>query len=655
MLDEPASAVKAAVRGVPVDQLDERDRARRLREVLAEALVVGGGLVVVLDQFEEFFIRQGGDMRRAFARELAECLWPPSNEAALELRLVLSLRDDYLGALDEMTGVLPQDVFAHRYKLEALSRDKALLAILKPAEAFGLPIEEDLREQLITDLEDEGLEAANLQIVLYQLYHDAVKSGAWSPAERRGEGLRLERYRALGGTHKILTDYLDEVIQGLPEVEQQEQARAILKSLVTARKTKAAVSRREIGVSSLVARLGLPAEKVDRLLAYLRDRRVVRKFGEEDRYELAHEVMVATVGKWISREEVRLLDVGDMLRRELTTFEQSGDLLSANQLEQVNACRTDLSLTEHELNLVFGSAIKLRYEAAYWAVRAREAGVPVDDIVRSRLDSPSFHDRAAAVAVLGQFGEQYSEALIRMLDDEYPPVRVTAIQTLEKLQPQGEWRSHLKSECYVPAGAFEMQAAEGEVTVEAFYIGKYPVTNADYKRYMDDIGRAFNFPPEKANHPVVNISWFNARDYAEWAGMRLLTEAEWEKAASWDETARLKREYPWGDEFDRNKCNTWDARLQTTTPVGQYSPDGDSPYGVADIVGNVKEWCNTLWKEGPYRADDGRESRESDITETRVLRGGSFLDDDASCMVRYDDAPDRAWNDFGFRCGWSAQ
>jgi formylglycine-generating enzyme required for sulfatase activity len=186
-----------------------------------------------------------------------------------------------------------------------------------------------------------------------------------------------------------------------------------------------------------------------------------------------------------------------------------------------------------------------------------------------------------------------------------------------------------------------------EVTLDAFYIGKYPMTNAEYKRYIDDMGRSFDIPSGKEQHPVVNITWSEAHDYAVWAGMRLPTEAEWEKAASWD--AGRKRRYPWGDDFDQDKCNTKSSRIGGTTPVGKYSPDADSPYGCADMAGNVWEWTSSLYKAYPYRADDGREDPDAD--GRRVVRGGSFGNDRvlARCAYRHGHFGNYAYDHYGFR------
>jgi formylglycine-generating enzyme required for sulfatase activity len=126
--------------------------------------------------------------------------------------------------------------------------------------------------------------------------------------------------------------------------------------------------------------------------------------------------------------------------------------------------------------------------------------------------------------------------------------------------------------------------------------------------------------------------------------VRLPTEAEWEKAASWAEEqgsqgARGKtRLWPWGDEFDAGKCNIYDTGIGSTCAVGLF-PGGDSPYGCADMAGNVWEWCQSKWVENYKNYDQGIKERESLEGEAlRVLRGGSFNDDQGlvrcACRLR---------------------
>ena len=218
----------------------------------------------------------------------------------------------------------------------------------------------------------------------------------------------------------------------------------------------------------------------------------------------------------------------------------------------------------------------------------------------------------------------------------------------------------------IPAGPFLMGSSERQVqqafaagldeewtkaegpqhTVELpeYAIGKYPLTNAEYQAFVRESGHkpprhwdGQDYPEELGGHPVVNISWEDALAYCRWLSdqtgrnYRLPTEAEWEKAARGTD-GRL---YPWGDEPpDKTRCNHG-RHVGHTTPVGQYSPRGDSPYGCADMAGNVWEWTQSLYVDYPYEASDGREDLEA--SGRRVRRGGSFVDDGkvVRCACRY--------------------
>jgi formylglycine-generating enzyme required for sulfatase activity len=193
---------------------------------------------------------------------------------------------------------------------------------------------------------------------------------------------------------------------------------------------------------------------------------------------------------------------------------------------------------------------------------------------------------------------------------------------------------------------------DNEVKVELpeFWIDQTPVTNAEYKRFLDanpehpvpfvdaDRVRQYNwdrqtrtFPQDKGQHPVVLVSWHDAVAYAQWAGKRLPTEQEWEKAARGVDG----RVYPWGDDAPTPELCNFDGNEGGTTPVGQYSPQGDSPYGCVDMAGNVWEWT----------ASDYSKDR-------KVLRGGSWLHEaeDVRAANRANDTPDSRYYDVGLRC-----
>jgi formylglycine-generating enzyme required for sulfatase activity len=211
----------------------------------------------------------------------------------------------------------------------------------------------------------------------------------------------------------------------------------------------------------------------------------------------------------------------------------------------------------------------------------------------------------------------------------------------------------------VPAGEFQM--GEGDdahsVFVPPFYLARHPVTCAAYQAFLAATGH----PPPPGwpeghlyallcDHPVVSVSWHDALDYCRWLSAasgqhyRLPTEAEWEKAAR----GPAAHTYPWGDEFDKTRTNTWEAGMGRTTPVDAY-PAGASRYGMLDMVGNVWEWCSSLHAGYPYDAGDGREDLAAQ--GWRVLRGGSWLDYEwgARAARRLSGQPDYVSRNTGFR------
>ncbi|MBP8059757.1 MAG: SUMF1/EgtB/PvdO family nonheme iron enzyme [Chloroflexi bacterium] len=239
--------------------------------------------------------------------------------------------------------------------------------------------------------------------------------------------------------------------------------------------------------------------------------------------------------------------------------------------------------------------------------------------------------------------------------------------------------------CWIPGGPFQMGGEQydrekpiHEVPVDGFWLARYPVTNEQYRQFIKaggykekrwwtdagwDVRQQQAWAESRygqdakwngAQQPVVGVSWYEAMAFCAWAAevtgerIRLPTEAEWEKAARDPDG----RPFPWGEaEPDEKLCNFY-RKVGQTTPVGQYSPLGDSPYGVADMAGNVWDWTAEWFKPYP-----GNNKPDEAYGETyRVVRGGSwYYDRDlVRSANRHGITPDVRYNNVGFRCASTA-
>ncbi|MFQ5964449.1 MAG: formylglycine-generating enzyme family protein [Candidatus Scalinduaceae bacterium] len=191
---------------------------------------------------------------------------------------------------------------------------------------------------------------------------------------------------------------------------------------------------------------------------------------------------------------------------------------------------------------------------------------------------------------------------------------------------------------YIPSGTFLMGNEKESVKVDAFYIDKYSITNAQYKNFIEETNynepafwndNRFNNPKQ----PVVGASWNDAVAYAKWAEKRLPKEKEWEKASRGTDG----REYPWGNVKPDKQLAVFNLDISKgyPAPVGTH-PSGVSMYGCHDMSGNVWEWCQEWYTVGKYR----------------VVRGGSWINHMyiLRCAYRSCSVPSGKDNNVGFRC-----
>ena len=200
------------------------------------------------------------------------------------------------------------------------------------------------------------------------------------------------------------------------------------------------------------------------------------------------------------------------------------------------------------------------------------------------------------------------------------------------------------------------------VYLDAFYMDKYEVTVHQYKRFVQETGHrapdwnniATYSPTDQ--HPIIYVNWYDAMAYAQWAGKRLPTEAEWEKAAR----GRLVgKRYPSGDSINTSKAN-YAGKVGGTKIVGGYAANG---YGLYDMAGNVSEWCLDAYNSASYGSLPQRNpvsggsivgiiNNFANVNNPRVLRGGTWHSSARSvrCARRYYNMPTNADYYIGFRC-----
>ncbi|HEX8096552.1 MAG TPA: SUMF1/EgtB/PvdO family nonheme iron enzyme [Pyrinomonadaceae bacterium] len=257
-------------------------------------------------------------------------------------------------------------------------------------------------------------------------------------------------------------------------------------------------------------------------------------------------------------------------------------------------------------------------------------------------------------------------------DGETKRVPVTLTQAGAEPKPQGlpTEIDYNGAMVLVAAGEFVMgdddhnaeEKPAHKVTLPDFYIDKFEVTNEQYRKFCGATKRAFPSNPwwdEKyagnPRMPVVGVSFADATAYAQWAGKRLPTEEEWEKAASWGPDAQKKRQWPWGETGEQGRGT---VGANHPTPAGQNS-GGASAYGAQDMAGNVLEWVNAFYQ--PYTGNTASDPNFG--TTNRVVRGGHFKSsvEDARTARRFYAPPEftaaekkeRSWL-IGFRCAVSA-
>lgn len=266
-----------------------------------------------------------------------------------------------------------------------------------------------------------------------------------------------------------------------------------------------------------------------------------------------------------------------------------------------------------------------------------------------------------------------------------PPTETPLPTTPEPTSSSSPWPSLILDDLgvsmvLVPAGPFVMGSDQGSanapphtVTLDAYYIDRYEVTNAQFAGFLDEFGNQSQegipwlhvssssnhlhedqgtWQPDEgyADHPVVEVTWYGANAYCQWRGAHLPSEAEWEKAARGTD----ERTYPWGEEITCDVTNYRPCSIGESVPVGSY-PEGASPYGVHDMAGNVGEWTGDWYDSDYYRTAPAKNppGPVSSPGNRIASRGGSWYSGSTYLRTFHRNnefKPTDTLRNIGFRC-----
>ncbi|MGB0383603.1 MAG: HEAT repeat domain-containing protein [Ardenticatenaceae bacterium] len=383
---------------------------------------LGQTLVIILDQFEEFFIRLSLQFRAAFISELGAVY----DATDVPVKLVFSLREDWLASMDEIEERIP-DLFRTRMRVSRLTETQAHQAITAPVERLGISYEPALLERLLADLLGSHQEVMPPQL---QLICSALYDG------RREEDpvLKVATYERLGGVQGVLGNYLEEELSRLEPAE-QALARAILEELVTSEKTKAVKSSAELALGLEVKQEQESLKTVLKRLVRARLLRVVKDKTGENAYELAHEYLIHEIS--LTADTQARKQAEELIQQEVENWQRFGTVLAADKLALIGEVRDLLRLNDDAQALLLQSALQVGQDIEYWLNRIPEPTRRVELLTQATQSKLTIvRQRAAETLGTQDVPESVEPLLTLALHDRNMDVRDTASQSLAQLTKQ---------------------------------------------------------------------------------------------------------------------------------------------------------------------------------------------------------------------------
>ncbi len=373
-------------------------------------------LVVMLDQFEQFFILWSRpEARSAFIKALSICY----DDQTLPLRFIIALRKDYYSDLGEFGRVVPHlHVFRNEYWLDTMTLEEVQAAITRPlaTQDRSVTYEPALLETLLVDLARSGTELPLLQIICTRLYETRAAGEAQ---------ITLKAYEALGRAEGVLRSYLKSKLSEFPGRE-ESLARSVLKELVRSDATKQVLSDK-----TLATRVEAQRDELDDVLHRLVDLRFLHRdeVGGEVLYELAHEYLATEIIKWVSPADQELKQAEELLQRELVNWRVLHVPIPRNRLEVLYPHRERFKDMDTEAwRCLISSALGEDLAVADWT---KIAGAIGELVLVQALEAADAEIRRRAVKVLGEIRSSRAvESLITALKDKDQGVRQWAAKAL---------------------------------------------------------------------------------------------------------------------------------------------------------------------------------------------------------------------------------
>jgi hypothetical protein len=662
---------------------------------LADA--VGGVLLIVLDQFEEYFLYHGAeDGPGTFAYEFPRLV----NDEGLRVNFLIAIREDTLARLDRFKGHIP-NLFDNYVRLEYLDLKAARQAVEEPLARFNrnfpdraVRLEDGFTDVVLKQTTSGGVGVGRLGAGTVSSrgddsdtsghvetpYLQMVLERVWDAEQRAGSHeLRTHTITdTLGGAEKIVRTHLDHSLAQF-DSEELDALAEMFRYLVTPTGSKIALTVRDLAefcklpdrmVADLLMRLGGNA----RILRGM----PIPDDPETSRYEIFHDVLGPAVAEWRRRrDQVRETEaVRRQLRRTRAlvgvfvvlfiamvglagwAFRERRRSEGALQVAKIERGNTQAALDQ----VIKRLQIQLASPDGGLVVSALDQlsdGRGVDNALKLIKDaSLKSNEWVASVAlaldeIVGRepgrersdWARKVRAGLARGLSEARAIDRPPSLEIDERLNPR----------IRIVGGSFQMGSPNGvgdderpqhRVTVSAFRMQEHEVTNEEYRHF--DPGHDQG---ARDDLPVVNVSWFEAMAYAAWLGGSLPTEAQWEFAAR----GKAGREYPWGKEPNPTcaRANFDDCGF-ALRPVKAGREGGKTPEGVYDLAGNVWEWCRDWY--GNYSGEEQKDPIGPASGSARVVRGGSFNDLPGFVRgaFRYKDLPGDRDESFGLRVVWSS-